>query len=224
MPFDVKRLALEGNSSIGIFAFATDTYAIFPISTKKMAIELCKETLQVTPITISLVHSKLLGLFATGNENGIIVPDVITFDELETLKKQLSDINVEVIHSKITAFGNTVTVGEKVALVHPEIERSAQSQIENALDVEVIPRKVMNNPLVGSIIYQNKNGFLAHPLVQDEEIRELEKLLNKQGDITTVNRGTPYPRPGIVGNNKGVLVGSDSTGPEMMRIFNVLSN
>ena len=41
-------------------------------------------------------------------------------------------------------------------------------------------------------------------------------------DVVTVNRGTPYPRPGLMGNDNGVLVGSDTTGPEIMRIFDVL--
>ncbi len=223
MTFDIKSIDIAGNSSIGLFGFATDRYAILPFSTKKKVNEICKEVLKVEPINATLVNSKLIGLFATGTDDTFIVPDVITFDELDFLKKNLPDTKIEVIHSKITALGNTITISEKIALVHPEFERDARKKIEDALDKEVIPRKIMNSPLVGSILFQNKNGILSHPMISEQELEEIENLLGKKADITTVNRGTPYPRPGIIANSRGALVGSDSTGPEIMRIFNILS-
>lgn len=223
MTFDIKPIDIVGNSSIGLFAFATDKYAIFPQSTKKKVMETCKEILKVDPLGITLVNSKLIGLFATGTNETLLVPDVITFDELEVLKQNLAGVNIEVIHSKITALGNTITIGEKIALVHPEFEKDTLKRLEDAIDKEIIPRRIMKSPLVGSILFQNKYGLLAHPLVPEVELEELEELFNKKADITTVNRGTPYPRPGILANSHGALVGSDSTGPEIMRIFNILS-
>ncbi len=134
MTFDIKSIDIAGNSIIGLFGFATDRYAILPFSTKKKVNEICKEVLKVEPINATLVNSKLIGLFATGTDDTFIVPDVITFDELDFLKKNLPDTKIEVIHSKITALGNTITISEKIALVHPEFERDARKKIEDALD------------------------------------------------------------------------------------------
>ncbi|RMG34204.1 MAG: translation initiation factor IF-6 [Methanobacteriota archaeon] len=222
MTFDIKPIDIAGNSSIGLFAFATDKYVILPFSTKKKVKETCKEILKVNPIEVTLVNSKLIGLFATGTEDILLVPDVITFEELDYLRQNLPETEIEVIHSKITALGNTITIGEKIAFIHPDFEVDARKKLEDVLDREIIPRKVMNSPLVGSILFQNKNGILAHPMISDLELEEVQEIFGKKGDITTVNRGTPYPRPGIIANSHGALVGSDSTGPEIMRIFNIL--
>jgi translation initiation factor 6 len=80
----------------------------------------------------------------------------------------------------------------------------------------------MNTTIVGSLIYGNQNGILAHPLISDDDLDFIEDFFNTKVDVVTVNRGTPYPRPGLMGNDNGVLVGSDTTGPEIMRIFDVL--
>ncbi len=221
--FDVKPIEIVGNSSIGLFAFATDKYVLLPASVKKKVKDECKNLLKIDPIQITLANSRLIGLFATGTDHCLLIPDVITFDELDMLKEKLGGIEIAVINSKITALGNTITISKKVALVHPDFEKDVIKHIEDAIDREVIPKRIMGSPLVGSIIFQNKHGILAHPMVSDEELEELKNLLGKKIDITTVNRGTPYPRPGILANSFGAFVGRDSTGPEIMRIFNVLS-
>jgi translation initiation factor 6 (eIF-6) len=41
-------------------------------------------------------------------------------------------------------------------------------------------------------------------------------------DVCTINRGIPYPRVGILANSNGAVIGTDSTGPESMRIFEIL--
>ena len=72
------------------------------------------------------------------------------------------------------------------------------------------------------MIFRNDFGFLTHPLVAYEELEWLSDLFKTRGDVVTINRGTPYPRPGIVGNKNGILIGSDSSGPELMRIYEIL--
>ena len=65
-------------------------------------------------------------------------------------------------------------------------------------------------------------GALVHPLLSEEEIREISSILRVKTDVCTINRGIPYPRVGILANSKGAVIGTDSTGPESMRVFEIL--
>ena len=101
-------------------------------------------------------------------------------------------------------------------------EKNAQKQISDALNVEVIIGNLLESPLVGSIAMSTNKGALVHPLLSEEEISELSSILKVRADVCTINRGIPYPRVGIIANSRGAVIGVDSTGPESMRIFEVL--
>jgi translation initiation factor 6 len=222
--YPVESIDLLGNSSIGTFGLATDTYALLPFNVKEHVIAKAKNVLKVKPIFTSMVHSSLLGIFCVGNNKTLLIPELTNLDEYNRLKEGLpEDVEIGVVESKISALGNTIVTNDEVSLIHPEFTVSQRKTIADLLDVEVIPHMVMNNPLVGSLIFKNSNGFLTHPNLSDDELDWLSSIFKTQGNVTTVNRGTPYPRPGIIANQYGALVGSDTTGPEMMRIFEILS-
>jgi translation initiation factor 6 len=52
----------------------------------------------------------------------------------------------------------------------------------------------------------------------EEENSKLEKIFNKSVYPSTVNRGFPYLRIGMVANSYGVVVGDMTTGPEIAHI------
>lgn len=222
--FPGEQIDLVGNSSIGIFGIATNTYALLPYNTKPHVVQTANEVLGVKVTFASLVQSRLLGIFAVGNSNALLLPHLISESELNHLEQSMTDdVTIGYLESKISALGNSIVASDRVAIVHPDFTREDVHKIQDVLNVEVIPTTLMGNPLVGSLIFRNDHGFLAHPKISDEEITELESIFGIKGDVTTVNRGTPYPRPGIIGNTNGLLVGTDTTGSEMMRIFQVLS-
>ncbi len=222
--FPGDRIDLLGNSSIGIFGMATDSYALVPQNTKPQVKEKAAEILNVPIVGGTLVNSHLLGIFAVGNSRTLLIPELTTNDEYEHLRHSLPEnIELTIIDSKISALGNTIILTDKVALISDEFTSLEGKFIEDETDVEVIRTSLMGNHVIGSLIFQTQNGFLAHPNISEEELDWLSDKLRVEGNYTTVNRGTPYPRPGIIGNSSGVLVGSDTTGPEMMRIYQVLS-
>ncbi|MHA2028157.1 MAG: translation initiation factor IF-6 [Candidatus Kariarchaeaceae archaeon] len=220
---NLHSIDLLGNSSIGIFAFATNTYAFFPYATKPKALETAQNTLSV-PITLgTIANCNLVGLFAVGNSSNLIIPDLISEVEYDTITSNMpEDVAVHTLNSKITALGNSIVCSDKIALAHSEFTKEDVNLIEDFLDVEVIQKKIQDNSLVGSMIFKNDKGLLTHPLISFEELEWLSNTFDLRGDVVTINRGTPYPRPGIVGNNNGILVGSDSSGPELMRVFEIL--
>lgn len=222
--FDLQNIDLLGNSSIGIFGLATDQFALLPTNTKETVIKIARDVLQVPVVQANLVFSQLLGLYAVANSHTLLLPHLISNEEYDYLREHIpSEIGIEVLESRITALGNTIAVSDKIAVVHPEFKLQEKKVIADALDVEVVAHNFTACPLVGSILYQTQHGLLAHPNITDDELDWVLDTFVVQGDITTVNRGTPYPHSGIIANSFGGLVGSDTTGPEMMRIFEILS-
>ncbi|MCQ4349719.1 MAG: translation initiation factor IF-6, partial [Sulfolobales archaeon] len=52
---------------------------------------------------------------------------------------------------------------------------------------------------------------------------DLEKLFKTKIEIGTVNFGNAYVKTGLVVNRNGILVGSETTGPEILRIQQAFS-
>ena len=73
-----------------------------------------------------------------GNSKGLLVPSVITENELEKIKKQLPEnVKVGIINDSISALGNCITCNDSVALIHPDFSKESEQIIENILGVEV---------------------------------------------------------------------------------------
>ena len=217
------RIDILGNSSIGIFGFSTDKYTLLPYNIKSNLIEAAETILKNDVILSTVANSHLNGLFAVGNSNHLLLPGLVSNEELDHIASKLnSDVTVHVLDSKITALGNTIVASDDVALVHPEFTMEEKKQISEMLDVEVETHDVGISPLIGSLMFRSNKGFLVHPYLEDEEIEWLSSFFKVQGDVVTVNRGLPYPRLGIIANKNGILVGSDTTGPEILRIYEML--
>ena len=217
------RIDILGNSSIGIFGFSTDNYTLLPYNIKPNLIETAESILKNVVILSTVANSHLNGLFAVGNSNHLLLPGLVSNEEIEHITSKLnSDVTVHVLDSKITALGNSIVVSDDVALVHPEFTREERKEISDSLDVEVETHNVGISQLVGSLLFRSNKGFLVHPYLEDEEIEWLSSFFKVQGDVVTVNRGLPYPRLGIIANKNGILVGSDTTGPEILRIYEIL--
>ncbi len=218
------RIDILGNSSIGIFGFSTDNYTLLPYNIKSNLIETAEVILKNDVILSTVANSHLIGLFAVGNSNHLLLPGLVSNEEFEHITSKLnSDVTVHVLDSKITALGNSIVASDDVALVHPEFTMEEKKQISDFLDVEVETHNVGISQLVGSLMFRSNKGFLVHPYLEDEEIEWLSSFFKVQGDVVTVNRGLPYPRLGIIANKNGILVGSDTTGPEILRIYEMLA-
>jgi len=220
---NIQSLDILGNSSIGIFGFSTKSYSLFPYNIQSHKMDIIQETLQNTVVTTTINNSNLLGLFCVGTSERLMLPHLADQGEIERIKRGLADeIDIIQFESTITALGNVIVIINNKALVSPEFTTVEMNQIGDLLDVEVSSRNILNSSIVGSLMFGNTNGLLVHPLVSDDDLDWIEAYFSVPVDVVTVNRGTPYPRPGIIGNSSGILIGSDTTGPELMRIFEVL--
>jgi len=203
----ISRTDFRGSPHVGIFCIANDDVALAPLSAPESFLSVIKETLGVDVVQTSIANTGLLGIFCVINNKRAIATGLIDKDERKTLEDHFSDIIV--VEDSFTAVGNLVSMNDRATVCSRGLEASIK---------DAIPVRVADSDLVGSALYVNNNGFLAHRDTPESEIRELERVFGVKGDVGTVNFGDPFVSSGIMGNKNGIVVGSFSSGPEMNRI------
>jgi translation initiation factor 6 len=218
------KFAVYGNPFIGIYARATDRFAIVGRGVvERFEHYKASEILKVPLVGVSISDSDLAGIYAASNRNGILLPPIISEKECERLKEQLSEcgsgINVEILNSKFTALGNCIASNSKGALVSPAIkDKRMLRTIGDVLGVEVAQRTIAGYSLPGGMILVTEKGFIAHPKASENELKFIEELFGVRGGIGTANMGVPFPSISIVANSNGYLAGEATSGFEMHRI------
>jgi len=219
----VERTSLYGTSSIGVFVIATNEYALIPEDVPSKFFSFITSALSLdddSVIPCSVNGSRIIGALVAGNSSGLILPKTITPNEFKLIKDKLGDkVIIEVLSSKYTALGNLILANDRAALVYEGFTSKALRIISDVLDVEVIKGKIANIHVVGSAAAVNNKGLMLHPQATAEEVRTLSKLFKVQtADVGTVNRGKPFIRSGLIVNDRGAIVGDETTGPELVHI------
>jgi len=212
---------LFGNASIGVYSLATDRMAIVPPQISESKMRRLEEWLKVKAIRTTIGESSVIGALACANSNGIILPHSSREKEIKAIKSTL-DLNIAVMETRKTAYGNLVLANDHGAAVDPRLKRKDVKKISDTLGVEAVPAEIAGSPCVGALATATNKGLLAHPLLKEEERKVLADALGVPVDVGTINCGIPYVATGLVGNRRGVVVGSLTTGPELFIIGNAL--
>ncbi len=211
-----------GSASIGVYSLVTDQIAVVPKQISETHVKKLETWLSVKAIRTNVGGSILLGCLACANSKGIILPHSARGEEIEIIKS-CTDINLIVMETKRTAYGNLVLANDSGAVVDPRLRRSDAKSIEDTLGVEVVSGEVAGLPYVGSLATATNKGVLAHPLITEEEQKVLKDALKVNVGVGTVNCGIPYIGTGLIGNSRGAVAGSLTTGPELIMISEALS-
>ena len=219
----IERLSIFGNPSIGVYIYANDKIVIIPPGIDNKTKELIAKTLQVDNIIETRIAGmNIVGVLIAGNNKGILLPRISDVEEVRTIKRYF-DGNVEVLNIKATALGNIILTNDKAAIIYPEIERTAVKVIRDVLDVEtIVPKSIADIIAVGAAGVVTNRGGLVHPDTSDKEIEDLSGIFGVPIDVGTVNFGVSFIKTGLVANSYGAIVGEKTTGPEIMRITQVL--
>jgi len=210
------------NASIGIYCLANDQLAIVPPQVPPSKREKLGEWLNVKVVATTIGKSLVNGALACSNSNGVILPPFVTDDEIEAIKSVVPDINITVMDTKRTAYGNMVLANDKGAVVDVRLGPDVVAKISDALGVEVVGGDIAGLPYVGSLATATNKGVLAHPLIKEDEQKVLSDVLKVPVDVGTVNCGIPYVATGLIGNTYGAVAGLLTTGPEMFIIGQAL--
>ena len=215
-------LDLFGNASIGVYSHINDRIAIVPPQVSITKRQKVRDWLEVEVVTTTIGESLINGALTCSNSNGVILPPFATKKEVEAIKS-VADLNVTVMDTKRTAYGNMILVNDNGAISDSRLTRKTLDKLEDTLGVEVVPSDIAGLPYVGSLATATNKGVLAHPLIKDEERKVLNEMLKVPVDVGTVNCGIPYVATGLLGNSKGAIAGLLTTGPEMFIIGQALN-
>lgn len=217
----VSRLSIQGSPNVGIYALATNHYVLAPPKTSASKARVLEEAFKVPIIKTSLAGTILLGVYAAANSNGIVLPALVTDEDVKTASAVAG--NVVQVESRRNAFGNLVLANDHGALVAEPLsrEREAMRGIKDALGVEIVVGRIAGLPYVGSLASVNNRAALVHPERSDEEAELIADVLKVRVDSGTVNRGSPFVGAGMLSNDLGVVVGNLTAGPELMIISNL---
>jgi len=211
-----------GSAEIGLFAVPTEDICLVPPRLKLRQKRLIQEVLGVKVIPTTLAGSILLSTMAAGNSNGLILSRMVLDEEVEKIRRSAGDINIGVLESKYTAVGNLILANDKAALISSILPRKAEKLVQDVLGVEVVKGRIANRSYVGSLAIVTNEGGLVYAGVSEDEERWLSEIFKVTILPGTVNDGVKFVRSGIIANSKGAVIGSVTTGPEMMTISRAL--
>jgi translation initiation factor 6 len=154
------------------------------------------------------------------NNNGILVPSIASDEEIRILK-QGTGLNVDRLNSKFTAIGNLITTNDNGALVSPLFQGEINHQVRDSLGVPAYSMTVGGFIQTGTMIVATNAGAVVHPKATEEEIKVVSEMLQVQVEPVTINGGIPYLSSGIVANSKSVIVGTLTSGPELIMLSRI---
>jgi len=211
-----------GTVEVGLFAVPTEEVCLIPPRLKRRQRELIEDVLGVTSIPTTLAGSILLSPLAVGNSNGLLLSNMVLDEELEAVRRGIGDVNVAVVEGKYTAVGNLVLANDRAALASSILPKKTLKLIEDVLGVEVVAGRIAGRSYVGSLAVVTNNGGIVCAEVSEDEERGLRDLFKVDIIPGTVNNGVKFVRSGIIANSRGAIIGSATTGPELMAISRAL--
>lgn len=212
-------LDIRGDPNIGAFCFTNQKFTLVPNFILEKECEKVKKNLGTRLIKISIGGSPLIGCLVAGNSNKLLVPHIIHKKEKEKLKE--NNVSFEILESKFTALGNLILANRKGAIISPKFGEKEVQKIKSSLNTKVSKGKVAGLDIIGSAAVATNHGALVHPNSTPEEINLIKNELQVEVKVGTVNFGTSFPKLGILANDQGTLIGSETIGPELITITNL---
>jgi translation initiation factor 6 len=206
----------NGNPNIGLYGYANDKYCLLGSDVPDSLVPKISEVLDVKVIRMNLAGTSLLGVFLTGNNKCLLVPNIAFEQELDILNK--NKIKYKIINTKLTCLGNNIICTDKGCLVSSEYGEREIKQITDALKIDVKRAKIANLHTLGSLAIHTKNALLCHHEILEHEAELIKKILKVEVYTGTVNMGVPFVGSGVLCNNHGFIVGNQSGGPEIINI------
>jgi len=220
---DIFKYDVYRGPNIGVYISVNDEFVFLPMGYAESKAEKLAKYLEVQPLYSAVANTRLMGALMAMNNHGVLLPTTAYQDEYDFLKKE-TGLTVGVLDSKFTALGNVICANDKGAIVSPWLSASDVETIKQILDVEVVQKRISGLNVVGSMMVANNTGAVIHPEADEEDMKMFASVLGVHLEHSTINAGVPYVESGILANNKAVVVGSMTTGPEIMMLTRAFLN
>lgn len=203
--------------NVGIFAKSNDKFVLLPFGYAETKLKKITEIMETEPIYVSIAGNRIIGPMVVLNNNGMILPSTASEDELIYLKR-LTGLNVAKLDSKYTAVGNLISTNDKGAIVSPLFKGEFDKYIGDILGVEVHTMSVAEFNQTGSTVVSTNSGAAVHPKATEQEVEVISSVLKVEAEPLTINGGIPYLSSGMIWNSKSLIVGTLTTGPELIML------
>ena len=214
---DIIKYDIYSGPNIGIYSTVNDEFVFLPRGFSDGKSEKLSEYLEVKSLEISVANARVLGILMVVNNHGILLPSTCSEGEFNHIKDN-TDLNVEILDVKNNALGNMMSVNDKGGIVSPLIPKEDLQKIQDALDIEVMQFKIAGFQQIGAVMATSEKGTIVHPETDEEDMKTINNLLGGNIEAATINGGIPFVSSGILANNKSVVVGSLTNGPEIMML------
>ena len=214
---------LHGSDYVGVYATATDKFALVGYGIPPKPRRLLAEALCVEVFEVSMSGSALVGIFARANSNGIIFSNLIEDSELGQVKKLFPAMRVGRLDSGLNAVGNNILVNDRIAVINPEYSAAEEGLIRDVLGVEVMRAGIAEFKTVGANNVLTNRGFIINNRSTEREKTLLDKWVGFDSVRTTANTGSLNLGLSVVANSFGAVVGDGTTGFEINRIMEGLN-
>lgn len=213
----IYRYDVYRSPNIGIFVKANDNFLFIPRGFADSKAEKLQSFLNVECVYTSIAQTRLLGPLSVVNNNGILLPRMAEDYEVEELRRATS-MNVERIKIKFTALGNLIVANDKAGLASPVIPKESFKQMQDVLGVPIEHMSIDTYHQVGALMVSTNAGAAVHPNVSEQQMNLIKESLKVDVEAATVNGGVPFVASGVVANSKSVVVGTLTTGPELIML------
>jgi translation initiation factor 6 len=210
--YDVYR-----SPNVGIYTKVNDSFVFVPNGFASTKAKNLAEFLKTDYVFTSVANTRLLGPLMVVNNKGIILPRSVLDDEVTHLKKS-TGLNVSVLDTKYTALGNLICVNDRGGIMSPMIPSEYMKTVEDALGIEIIQRKIAKYHQAGAMAVATSRGGIVHPDTEETDIKIMSEVLGIDLEAATINGGIPYVASGLLANNKSLVVGTLTNGPEMVML------
>ena len=210
--YDVYR-----SPNIWIYSKTNDSFVFIPNGFAATKAKNLAEFLKTEYIFTSVANTRLLGPLMVVNNNGIILPRTALEEELSFLKKS-TGLNVDILDTKHNALGNLICANDKGGIMSPMIPTEFVKKVEDILGIEIMQRKVAKYHQAGAMVVATSRGGIVHPDTEEKDIKIMAEVLGVKLEAATINGGVPYVASGILANNKSLVVGTLTNGPELVML------
>ena len=220
---DIIKYDIYRNPNIGIYTKANNDFVFIPRGFAQTKTENLAKYLQTDYLITSIANTRLLGILMVLNNHGILLPKTCSQEEIKNLKKG-TDLNIKILDAKHNALGNLICANDKGGIISPVIDKEHLREIEDVLDIEVLQKKIAGYNQVGAVMTATNQGGVIHPEADEKDISVFSNILGINIEPATVNGGIPYLSSGMLANSNAVVVGTLTSGPEIMMLTRAFTN
>ncbi|MDC6463038.1 translation initiation factor IF-6 [Nitrosopumilus sp.] len=220
---DIIKYDVYRQPNIGVFINVNDTIGLVPMGFAETKANKLAEYLNVEIFHTAIANTMLIGTLSVMNNKGILLPSTAYQDEYDYLKNE-TDLEVGILDTKFNALGNVICANDKGAIVSPALSKEDCKVISDVMGVEVLQKKIAGSHLSGVSLKANNTGGVIHPEAEEKDIEIIEDVLSVNVEQTSINGGVPYVTSGILANNHCIIVGSMTSGSEIMNLTRAFLN